>query len=55
MKDNVVKRIVQIFLALAGVAGILYVSPLLAVPLTMQLGWSARRWFWLWQPLWSAG
>lgn len=42
MKDNVVKRIVQIFLALAGVAGILYVSPLLAVPLTMQLGWSAR-------------
>lgn len=42
MKYNVVKRIVQFFLALACIAGVLYASPLLAVPLTIQFGWSAR-------------
>lgn len=42
MKYNVVKRIVQFFLALACIAGVLYTSPLLAVPLTVQFGWSAR-------------
>ena len=42
MKSDMVKRIVQILLALSGIAGIIYVSPILAVPLRVQFGWSAQ-------------
>ena len=41
-RELIVKRIIQFLFALAGIAAGSYVSPLLAVPLTMQLGWSAR-------------
>ena len=44
MKDRelIIKRVLQFLFALAGVAAGVYVSPLLAVPLTMQFGWSAK-------------
>ena len=42
MKYNVLKRIVQIFFALIGMAIVVYAAPLLAVPLRMQFGWSAQ-------------
>lgn len=41
-RELIIKRIIQFLFALAGIAAGSYVSPLLAVPLTMQLGWSAR-------------
>ena len=41
-RDLIVKRIIQCLFALAGIAAGAYVSPLLAVPLTMQFGWSAQ-------------
>lgn len=39
MKYHVLERIVQIFLALAGIAGTFYGSAILVVPLTLQFQW----------------
>lgn len=49
MKDRelIIKRVLQFLFALAGVAAGVYVSPLLAVPLTMQFGWSAKSMMYL--------
>lgn len=45
MKFNVVKRIVQFFLTLIGIAAVLYGAPFLAVPLKMQFHWSTQSIF----------
>ena len=42
MKYHVLKRIVQIFLALAGVLGTFYGTAFLAMPLTLQFQWSPQ-------------
>ena len=49
MKDRelIIKRVLQFLFALAGVAAGVYVSPILAVPLTMQFGWSAKSMMYL--------
>ena len=49
MKDRelIIKRVLQFLFALAGVAAGVYVSPLLAVPLTMQFGLSAKSMMYL--------
>ena len=41
-RELIVKRVLQFLFALAGIAAGVYISPILAVPLTMQLGWSAK-------------
>ncbi|MBQ1188584.1 MAG: PIN/TRAM domain-containing protein [Peptococcaceae bacterium] len=49
MKDRelIIKRVLQFLFALAGVAAGVYVSPLLAVPLTIQFGLSAKSMMYL--------
>ena len=46
-RELIIKRVLQFLFALAGVAAGVYVSPLLAVPLTMQFGWSAKSMMYL--------
>ena len=46
-RELIIKRVVQFLFALAGVAAGVYVSPLLAVPLTMQFGLSAKSMMYL--------
>ena len=41
-RELIVKRVLQFLFALAGIAAGVYISPVLAVPLTMQFGWSAK-------------
>ena len=41
-RDFIIKRVIQLVFALLGLAGIIYISPVLAMPLTMQLGWPAK-------------
>ena len=46
-RELIIKRVLQFLFALAGVAAGVYVSPLLAVPLTMQFGLSAKSMMYL--------
>ncbi len=47
-RNVIIKRIVQFLFAVAGLAGGVYVSPLLAMfPFVMQLDWSAQRFLYL--------
>ncbi|MBQ5653153.1 MAG: PIN/TRAM domain-containing protein [Peptococcaceae bacterium] len=46
-RELIIKRVLQFLFALAGVAAGVYVSPLLAVPLTIQFGLSAKSMMYL--------
>ncbi len=49
MKDRelIVKRVIQLLFALAGITAGVYASPFVAMPLTMQFGWSAKSIFYV--------